>query len=292
MIFWSYYSLFDISHFTVSYYCFFMSQTIKKRIPPSIKGNVRHKRVVRENPVGNEEFKVRSWNSSIFAPGYAPNTSTLEFKDARTTVACILRSFFRVVSSSARLLAQHASRRIAPRRSALLCPAPEYARRVRACERSPRADGMPDVATHGVAATDAERRAVSLRLPRVATSSLPRTEYWDRASPLCVRDRTPTDDDVPTRDADNRNASIAIDRSKPRDWSPSTFFLSTSRRSTPGPGEVWRNPRVLRGDLRILRILLGSLRVLGEVCEISRDFANTPEATRSIWDISRKFKET
>lgn len=68
--------------------------------------------------------------------GVRKSTSTLEFKDARTTVACILRSFFRVVTPSARLLAQHASRRAAPRRAA-----PEYARRTRAYERSPRADG-------------------------------------------------------------------------------------------------------------------------------------------------------
>lgn len=119
------------------------------------------------------------------------STSTLEFKDARTTVACILRSFFRVVSPSARLLAQHASRRAAS----------EYARRVRACERSPRAYGCLTL----------QRATVSLRLSRVATPSLSRSA----ATTLHVHDRTHQRYHRP-RSEDRQPfalASIKIDRS-------------------------------------------------------------------------------
>ena len=105
----------------------------------------------------------------------------------------LLRASFAASSASSRLPhdCSRSMRRVAPLRSAPFCLASEYSRRVRACERSPQADGTVDVATHGVAATGAERRAVSLRLPRVATSSLPRS-IGDRVSHsvLCTRSNT------------------------------------------------------------------------------------------------------
>lgn len=108
--------------------------------------------------------------------------STLEFKDARTTVACILRSFFHVVSPSARLPAQHASRRAEPRRAERFRSVLEYARRARVWKRSPRAGGRATSrrATSGRAST--ERRTVSSRPSAVvaASSSLARSQCRDR----------------------------------------------------------------------------------------------------------------
>lgn len=128
----------------------------------------------------------------------------------------LLRASFAASSASSHLphdcSAQHASRHIeplraAPLRSASLCPASEYARRVRAYERSPRADGTPDVATRGVAATGAERRAVSLRLPRVATSSPPRNT---EIAPLRFRVRDRIDERTTSSSTTSRQGTPAI----------------------------------------------------------------------------------
>lgn len=262
--------------------------------------NVRRKRVARENPV---EFKVRSWNSSIFAPKCAPDTSTLEFKDARTTVACIHRSFFRVASSSARLLAQHASRRIASRRSAPRGSAPLRSALLRNMRGGfARARGRRGRTGRPTSWRAASRQRVPSAAPSVCVclgSRRPRlyVVLRSRLSASCtsIEHRRPSTSPSTTS---RRGApatvtlrSWSIDRSHVTDPSRASF-LPAFRRSS-GPGESLTESLDVPGwPENSQNSPIRSFRVLGEVCEISRDFANTPEATRSIWDISQKFKET
>lgn len=211
------------------------------------------------------------------------HTSTLEFKDARTTVACILRSFFRVVSPSARLHAQHASRHIAAASLRNMRGGLPRARGRRG-RGTPGETWRRDARRRGAAA---ELRVVSSRLSRVATSPLPRTAR--------LASRTRFAYAIESIDSNGEESPAIVSLKIKIDKVTCSITASVLRRRFSDFGWFRESLRefsgVLRGPKSILRTLSEYLRILGEVCETRVEtLRNTLKKLGALWDISHNFK--